>query len=252
MAETRYAVLGFQHSGREPEFGLTTNPLLYLVRVLCGEYRARAGSAPELRWAISQPSYETAIGLRNQLNELPVSAARTLASDQSISESALDQLRSLAAGARTSYVESGEVHEQAIAQAWALIPTTQFPRVARRREIDLDDPFTPLPARSSAALGTNKEHALAELERTLFIFDLDGTLVDTSDLDGPREQARVTGSWSAVRAAMGDIRAFRSWGAIAPHELPRGFAGSGPSRGSRLACATLVRPRRHGAVWHPG
>ena len=58
------------------------------------------------------------------------------------------------------------------------------------------------------------------LPADLFIFDLDGTLVDTSGLVEARELARRRGDWGPVRAAMDRVKALRVWGDVAPHELP--------------------------------
>lgn len=224
----RYVVLGFRTSAGGYGFALTSNPLVYLLRTRSGEYRSsHVGSAAELKWAIPQPSHEFAMGLRDQLNGLSSAAAAALARSQSVDSRSIARLKQLAERSYPQHAEDGAVEPTAIAAAWDLVPPLELPDIGRSRiDRNLDDPFSPLPDRWRHPSPTQRT-VPADLPVRLVVFDLDGTLVDSTALDQLRRDARITRDWGAVRHALPGVRPLRAWGGIAPHQLPGLFRESG-------------------------
>jgi hypothetical protein len=221
--EYRYVVLGFRNTDGTLGFGQSTNPLGYLIKNRAGEWTSKTVHAgAQLHWAIAQPDHATAVALRNQLAELGP-AAEAIAADQSVDALTIRRLEALAERALPAYLSDGVIERADITEAWALIPAPAIPQVpARPPAVDLDDPFEPLPRRwrppRPPVPWTWKSNGGEPTP--LCIFDLDGTLVDSSMLADAREHARRTRDWGPVRDRLHEVRPFPAWGRVAPHQLP--------------------------------
>ena len=221
MSPSRYVVLGFRNPDGGLGFCCTTSPLTYLARLKAGEYRSRLlDSALKLAWAIPCSGHAKGIELRDALNERTHAVATILASLERVSSDTATTLERLA-DEHCGEVLNERVENDANETAWLVIDRgvngSSPPPDSDSYERDLDDPFVALPEPGDWRARSDTEWVgVAELPAALFIFDLDGTLVDSSALT----EARDGRGWGEVRRRLHEVVAFPTWGSVAPHELP--------------------------------
>jgi len=228
MISAQRIVLGFEYADGQIGFGCTSAPLVYVCRVFNGTYRSkRVRCDGALRWAFLTEGHEAGIRLRDFLHALSTDEARSTAGELSAPPETIASLASLA-----------EVHEAAIAEGdltagsdagWSLLAGLQFVSVVDEIDADadadptevavdetvIDCPFVPLPAIGS---GRDDVALWADLQPQSFelaIFDLDGTLLDTSALEAVRSARR----WAEVESRLDEVAAFATWGLRAPHDV---------------------------------
>lgn len=225
MDAARRVVLGFEHENGQVGFGCTSDPVVYLCRVRDGTYKSRRVRADGvLRWALATADHDAGIRLRDFLHSLPADEARAVASEHSAPPATVVALAALALECATR-IAAGQTVDRGL--AWKLLEGQALVEVVDGAEGDVDEeqdetdvvvdcPFVPMPEPGS---GRDDIELWAELETQSFelaIFDLDGTLLDTSELDGPRSSR----SWNDVASRLHEVVSFPAWGLRAPHQLP--------------------------------
>jgi predicted amidophosphoribosyltransferase/FMN phosphatase YigB (HAD superfamily) len=219
------AVLGFQHPDGRVGFCCTSAPLVYLRRLQDGTYRSRHLSPnATLRWVLRTDNHAEGIRLRDLLNASARDEAIGLAKRYSAPSPTILALRALAiqhaAALADGRTDIGHVEAWRLLEAATdLVAVVDEPGGNTGQTTEepepIDCPFAPLPEPGGGRTDIEVWADVSEQSFRLAIFDLDGTLLDTSMLD----DARAARDWQTVRERLDEVRAFPAWGRLAPHEL---------------------------------